>query len=380
MNTETVAISSLKLDPGNARRHDDKNLAAIRGSLEAFGQQKPLVVSGDTVAAGNGTLLAAQALGWTTVQIVRTELTGADLTAFCLADNRTAELAEWDNGVLTDTLRSLKELDFDIDSIGFADFDLSLPPEEGKTDPDAVPEQVETRCKLGDLWTLGKHRLLCGDSTNVLDVERLMGGEKADMVFTDPPYGLGDTKSFNKDHPDYADDEPFDLKLLQLWDCEYVIWGANYYEWLPAPRTKIGWIVWDKRPSRESWDAETRAAADRRFGQHFEMAVTNVTEARGKLLRRTWGGFYGTAGDVTNKIVHKTQKPIELAEMCLQPRHKTVLDYFLGSGSTLIACEKTGRRCFGMEIDAKYCDVIISRWEQFSGKIAVLTPDSAPNG
>ncbi len=119
MHTETVAIASLKLDPANARKHDEKNLAAIRGSLEAFGQQKPIIVSGDTVAAGNGTLMAAKELGWETIEVVRTELTGAELTAFCLADNRTSELAAWDDTVLGETLHILRELEFDLTSIGF---------------------------------------------------------------------------------------------------------------------------------------------------------------------------------------------------------------------------------------------------------------------
>jgi DNA modification methylase len=191
------------------------------------------------------------------------------------------------------------------------------------------------------------------------------------LAFLDPPYGLGAKKSFNQDHPDYEDDKPFDLTKLQL-PFEWVIWGANYYDWLPMPRTEIGWIVWDKRPTRENWDQETRESADRRFGQHFEIAVTNVSELRGKIIRKTWGGFYGTAGKPEDTIIHKTQKPIELIEICLQPRHKIVLDYFLGSGSTIIACEKTKRKCYGMEIDPHYCDVIIARWENFTGKKAEM--------
>ncbi len=397
MNTETVAISSLKLDPANARKHDEKNLAAIRGSLEAFGQQKPLVVSGDTVAAGNGTLLAAQALGWTTVKIVRTELTGADLTAFCLADNRTAELAEWDNGVLTDTLRSLKELDFDIESIGFADFDLSLPPEEGKTDPDAVPENVETRCKPGDLWLLGKHRLLCGDSTDVLQVERLMDGEKADLVHTDPPYNVDYS---NQDRPkagkrdlgrienDKMEDREFlqfltDALALSFVSCKD---NASIYLWYASKETlnfhaaaaAAGWsinqqIIW-KKPmllgrGRYQW-AHEPCVFGVKGSPHF-------TDDRTKTTVWDFGGYD------KSKNVHPTQKPVVIPEEAIGNSSlpgAIILDLFLGSGSTLIAAEKTGRRCFGLELDPHYCSVILARWEQFTGKIAVLTPDSAPNG
>lgn len=269
---------------------------------------------------------------------------------------------------------SMKEIEesFRFPEIDFDNFksDFFEEPSNPEKD-DAIPEKPPAVCQMGELWILGEHRLLCGDSTKIEDVENLMGGEKADIVFTDPPYGLGESKSFNEDHPDYKDDEPFDIMSLQI-EGDFVIWGANYYEKLPMPRNKIGWIVWDKRPSRDNWtkDDGKREAADRRFGQHFEIACTNVSEARGKMIRKTWGGFYGTAGNNEDEIVHKTQKPVDLSADIMQPRHKIVLDYFGGSGSTLIACEKTKRKCFMMEIDPHYCDVIIARWEKYTGQKA----------
>ncbi len=195
MKIEQISVDKLSTDPKNARKHDAKNIAAIKGSLTKFGQQKPIVVSADgIVVAGNGTLEAARALGWPTIAAHRTELTGADLTAYALADNRSGELAEWDAGVLGGLLTDLLAIDFDLGAIGFDEEDLARlidgPVNEGLTDDDAIPENVETRCKPGDLWVLGNHRLLCGDSTNVQHVERLMCGEKADMLFTDPPYGI----------------------------------------------------------------------------------------------------------------------------------------------------------------------------------------------
>ena len=196
MQIESVAIASLVFDPANARKHEAKNLDAIKGSLARFGQQKPIVVGKKgVIIAGNGTLAAARSLGWEKIDVVYTELTGTDATAFAIADNRTSELAEWDAGILSETLKSLQEMDFDLGSIGFDADDLAAliatpEPPEGLTDPDAVPENVETRCKPGDLWALGTHRLLCGDSTNVQHVERLMGGEKPLLMVTDPPYGV----------------------------------------------------------------------------------------------------------------------------------------------------------------------------------------------
>jgi DNA modification methylase len=385
--TETVAITSLRLDPNNARKHDDKNLAAIKGSLSRFGQQKPLVVTADgTVVAGNGTLEAAKALGWDEIAVVRSALPEQDLTAFALADNRSAELAAWDNEILTKTLRALEDDGFPIADIGFDDFDLSAPPPEGLTDPDAVPENVETRCKPGDLWILGNHRLLCGDSTNVQHVERLMGGEKADMLFTDPPYGVnyegghfhsGDVNVVRKREKLAADDtaaiysEVIPL-VPQFVDGPCYTWfaGTKPLE-LYSAVAQVGHvhalIIWHKINA-------TYAAMNAQYKQRHEPCL--YWKPKGSTLR--WIGpsnectLWEMKRDGRNDL-HPTQKPVELAERAINNHTaKTCLDLFLGSGSTLIACEKTNRRCFGMEIDAKYCDVVLSRWEQFTGKKATL--------
>ncbi len=401
MITKTVAISSLRLDPANARKHDEKNLAAIKGSLSAFGQQKPIVVSEDgTVIAGNGTLEAARALGWDDIAVAVSGLEGTDRTAFALADNRTAELAEWDDAVLTDTLRGLDEVGFDVGAIGFDGFDLSLPPGEGLTDPDEIPENVETRCKPGDLWVLGEHRLLCGDSTDVLQVERLMGGGKADMVFTDPPYGISIVKAGGtvgasarrgfagaKNAPgqlarareyrasEYraieGDDAPFDPSQILAMDFKTVVlWGANHYASKLPDRPQ--WLVWDKKLESGSLDHNNFS--------DVELAWTNRQALSARIYRHTWAGMLrsGERSEELKDRVHPTQKPVGLCAEVIadfSKENESVLDLFLGSGSTLIACEKTGRRCFGMEIDPKYCDVILSRWEQFMGKTASLASD-----
>jgi DNA modification methylase len=252
---------------------------------------------------------------------------------------------------------------------------------ENPNDADAVPEVTKFDfVKPGDIWTLGRHRLMCGDSTSKEDVAKLMNSSKSDMVFTDPPYGIkndsakGATYNNNKA---YDDSITFDLKQLPFLDCDWVIWGGNYYNWLPKNRTEIGWVVWDKRPTRETWDEKTREAADRIFGQHFEIAVTNISGIRGKMIRKTWGGFYGTAGNPEDAIVHRTQKPIELITHFLKSEHKIILDYFGGSGSTLIACEKTNRNCFMMELDPHYCAVILRRFAEYTGNDPVRESDGA---
>ena len=378
----TVPVDSLYFDPSNARTHDEKNLRAIKGSLATFGQVEPLVVQKSTrvVIGGNGRLAAMRAMGTETCDIVEVELDAVQASALSLALNRTAELAEWDTDVLTSTLRALDELDFDLKLIGFDDFDLSLPPAEGLTDPDAVPEAVDTRVKPGDLWQLGAHRLLCGDSTNVQHVERLMGGEKADMVFTDPPYGVNektDRKTSGRSNMaacnDFAavigdDSTATAIDAYRL--CEglgiplIIFWGANYFcEALPL---KSSWLVWDKREGKGQDD-----------NADCELAWTN-RGGPARIFAHLWKGAI-KASEHGEKRVHPTQKPVALAEWSIAeyPKSKVarVLDLFLGSGSTLIACEKTGRRCFGMEIDPKYCDVILTRWENFTGKTAQLASD-----
>lgn len=194
MKVESVNIGTLIEDPSNARKHDEKNLAAIKGSLAKFGQQKPIVVGKDNIIiAGNGTLAAAKALGWDKINIVRTDLEGSEAIAYAIADNRTGELAAWNDDVLSRTLQELKDDGFALDAIGFDEDDLAqwlkTPEVVPGCDEDEVPEVVEPKTKPGDLYQLGNHRLLCGDSTNVQHVERLMDGEKAQTFFSDPPYG-----------------------------------------------------------------------------------------------------------------------------------------------------------------------------------------------
>jgi len=379
MEVHEVDISTLAFDPANTRKHPESNMAAIKGSLAKFGQQKPIVIDkNNVVIAGNGTLAAAMALGWKMIKSVRTNLEGPEAIAFALADNRAAELAEWDLEPLSKTLQGLKDIDFDLAAIGFDDdFMTAHTPEvinEGLTDPDEIPENVETRCKPGDLWMLGNHRLLCGDSTNVQHVERLMNGEKADMVFTDPPYGVNERtmrKSAGRgklaeghDFRPVIGDDSADTAIAAFNLCSGlgingIWWGANYFAH-SVPEVS-SWLIWDKRngvPSDDNADCE--------------MAwVWNKKPAR--IFSHLWRGCI-RASEKSESKVHPTQKPIALAEWCFQNygNPKSVLDLFLGSGSTLIACEKTNRKCYGCEIDAHYCSVIIERWERFTGKKAEL--------
>lgn len=382
---EKLAISSVQLDPANARKHNEKNMAAIKGSLARFGQQKPIVIDkNNVVIAGNGTLAAAKALGWTEIGVVRTQLEGPEAIAFALADNRTAELAEWDLDVVSKTIQSLKDFDIDVGSFGFDDkFIESVTPKavgtKGLTDPDEIPEVKDTRCKPGDLWILGKHRLLCGDSTNVQHVERLMGGEKADMVFTDPPYNTGmstkddSTWLSHMFNDSFTDEEwqallsGFVASLLIATRDDSVLYVCldwrRSHELVPHLKRAFKFsnlIVWDK--------IVHGLGSDYKYTHEF----IHVCK-RGKPDIETHQGDREYQ-DVW-RIQRKMGRDTELVDRALRHASKPnglVVDIFLGSGSTLIACEKTGRRCFGMEIDPHYCDVILTRWEKFTGQSARL--------
>lgn len=385
MQIQSVALSELNLDPSNVRKHDGKNLGAIKGSLAKFGQQKPIVVDAKgIILAGNGTYAAAKELGWDKIDVVRTDLEGPEAIAYAIADNRSSELAEWDIAGLGKELEALDAIGFDLEAIGFDEDDLAkmLPevvPEEGLTDADAIPDNVDTRCRYGDLWTLDGHRLLCGDSTNIQHVERLMAGEKADMVFTDPPYGVAVVKSgkvgadfgiakkgkYSEVIGDETTDtaEGFYNTSIAFGFNKFIIWGGNYFTKFLDPSNS--WVIWNKRA--DSGIRNTFADA--------ELAWSNCGFPA-RVHNQLWNGMI-RAGEKDARV-HPTQKPIALAEFCFElSESKVIYDPFLGSGSTLIACEKTGRKCYGMEIDPKYCDVILTRWEQFTGKTAMLTAADA---
>jgi len=376
-----VSIDSIKNDPHNVRSHSERNINVIKKSLETYGQRKPIVVNQDgIIEAGNGMYQAARELGWTEIAAVRVDDKEEVAKAFGIIDNKSAELAEWDLPLLKDLLQELDTGAFDMEATGFdvkeieelvTQFHVD---EEGLTDDDAIPEDVETICKTGDLWKLGNHRLLCGDATKKEDVERLMGGEKADMVFTDPPYGIsivgnqgtagnfpGTSAPRLKAKPIIGDESPFNPSHLIDLAPIVVLWGANHYADKLPPHSK--WLIWDKKDG---------AFEGSDLGD-CEIAWTNQKGAA-RLLHHTWQGMYRKGEGERSKRLHPTQKPIALTEWALDImsviNKGIVLDPYGGSGSTLIACEKLDRKCYMMEIDEHYCDVIIERWQKFTGKQA----------
>ncbi len=382
MQFESVPIASLKFLPKNARKHSTRNIDVIKESLKACGQQKPIVVDVDgIVLAGNGTLTAAKALGWTDIWVARTSLDKKAADLFAILDNRTAELADWDAAELNECLTDLEMQGWDLQPFGWdAKEREKLKPKisnEGLTDEDAIPENVESRAQLGDVWQMGNHRLICGDSCNILDIEKLMGGQKADMVFTDPPYGVSYQSNGRKQKFDViANDDTILTEWMSAlpvvssgWVFVWTSWKVLGV-WLEATKpigAMTNMIVWAKGGGGIGDLAGT-------FSSDYEVAL--VFNRGAKLLGERLGSVWSVGKDAASKYVHPTQKPVALAEMAFSSCVKSggrVLDLFLGSGSTLIACEKSNRVCYGMELDPKYCDVIIKRWEQFTGKTASLT-------
>lgn len=404
-----VPIETLIPDPSNARKHSKKNLAAIKGSLARFGQQKPIVISKDKIViAGNGTLSAAKELGWTEIEVVESKLTGSEITAFAIADNRTGELAEWDLDVLPGALKALGE-EFDLGEIGFDSNDLAKlikDVKEGATADDEIPENVEHRAKLGDLWILGEHRLICGDSSDLLVLERLMQGEKADLVFTDPPYGaVGKHKDevntglkyeesfrdvnnrayktinkrtdlFNFDPALFLNSLPlvFEKNKMNAYIfCDKTLL-PKYLNFAIESDYQYNILIWKKigshgtgsLPLRGTFRPDVEYIVAMRRSGIWNNAVPGVNYSKVIEAKRETKVSYED---------HPTMKPVEIiVNECLisSNRKGIVVDFFLGSGSTMIACEKIERRCFGVEISPKYCDVILARWEKFTGKQATL--------
>lgn len=382
MQIKKVEVEKLIPYVRNSRTHSDAQVAQIAASIKEFGWTNPILVDGENgIIAGHGRLLAARKLGAKDVPVIElAHLTESQKRAYVIADNQLAMNAGWDTAMLTLELADLKDSDFDLDLIGFDAKELEklLEPEqvEGLTDEDAVPDAPEEpKTKLGDIYQLGSHRLMCGDSTSIDAVEKLMDGQKADMVFTDPPYnidyqGVKDKREKIKNDK-MPDNEFVDFLTESLMGCEtmYVCCSWHYAHLFREAMIRIArqpkaMIVWDKvNPAQH---------LDKYFKQHEIIFYYG-----------DYGGQKTLRGDVwtlkrQKNTVHPTMKPVELIEIALQdnPGKKVVYDGFGGSGSTMISCEKLGRQARMMELDPKYCDVIVKRWEDFTGKKAILLTET----
>ena len=390
----------------NSRTHNDEQVAQIVASIKEFGFTNPILIGADDVIiAGHGRLLAAQRMGLKEVPIVRLpHLTETQRRALVIADNKIALNAGWDEEMLALEMKELGDMDFDLDLLGFSLDELKEleafgePEPSGNADEDEVPEVPEEAVtKSGDMWILGEHRLLCGDTTMVDDLKKLMADDTADMIFTDPPYNvnygatmkdslryhagtLGGRKIMNDNLGDgFAQFLTDSLSNLMMFNkgAAYVCMSSSEFHTLYSAFVSAGgkwstFIIWAK-------NTFTLGRAD--YQRQYEPILYGWSADK----KHYWCGDRDQS-DVWeyNKPVrndlHPTMKPVELVERAINNSSKVgdiVLDGFGGSGSTLIAAEKTRRKARLMELDPKFCDVIVRRWEEYTGKKAELLQDNA---
>jgi len=375
-----MKIKNRKITDLIAAEYNPRELTAeqhqqLKDSLSRFGVVDPVIVNThpereNIIVGGHQRAKVWSAMGNKEIPTVEVELTPAKERELNIRLNKNS--GQWDEQALQEYFNTdeLVEWGFDGEELKFFEQSETT---EGLIDDDEIPEVTEAITQEGDLWILGEHRLLCGDSTKQEDVERLMDGNKADMVFTDPPYGIdvvgnggnigGDTKNAKAGRYKKVinDDKEYNPNHLFPMAENLVVFGANYFsDKLP----KGQWIVWDK---------------NRPEGTTFSDCELAWTTGKGIAINKykcTWDGFHreGESG----KRFHPTQKPIKLfVDIFNDYQFDICIDPFLGSGSTLIACEKTNRKCYGMELDPHYCDVIVKRWEEYTGKKAEKTTEMA---
>jgi len=400
---EYVEVKKLIPYARNSRTHSDEQVAQICGSIKEFGFTNPVLIDGEgVIIAGHGRTIAAQRLNMKEVPCLRLDyLTEAQKKAYVIADNKLALNAGWDDEMLALELGDLKDLDFDLSLTGFDDDELNKllaeAVNEGLVDEDEAPlPPDEPISKLGDVWQLGSHRVMCGDSTSIDAVDKLMEGQKADMVFTDPPYGMsyggGRAKgdhALNKNggvlikaHGMIKGDDLEGESLINLVRDAIATCiasskqGAAYYicfTWRTYSEFEeaialggasvANCIVWDKK-------SIGLGNANYRPQHEFIFYVKGGAWYGDRSQSDVWYMSRGATGE----YVHPTQKPVELVERAISNSSKPgdlVLDVFGGSGSTLIACEKTSRHCRLVDLDPKYVDVMVKRWQDYTGKQAI---------
>jgi DNA modification methylase len=377
----------------NARTHSDEQITQIAASIAKFGFTNPILVDGNAgIMAGHGRLLAARQLGLAQVPVVILDhLSEVQRRANILADNKLALNAGWDDELLRSELAALEAGGFDLDLVGFDDdelADLLADPdsEGGNPDEDLVPEAPVTPTSVtGDVWQLGNHRLLCGDATNIADIEKLLAGSLADMTFSDPPYNVSYTGSVTDKQRGTTrtianDDLGGAFRQFLVDSCRniltvtkggvYICMSSSELHNLQAAFKEAGghwstFVIWAK-------NTFTLGRSD--YQRQYEPILYGWKEGTDHFWcgARDQGDVWFVNKQQVNDL-HPTMKPVELVERAIRNSSKSrdiVLDPFGGSGSTLIACEKAGRQARLLELEPRYCDVIVKRWEEYSGRQA----------
>lgn len=389
---KTVSVEKLIPYARNSRTHSEAQVAKIAASIKEFGFLNPIITDGKNgIVAGHGRVMAAQKLGLKELPVIEaSHLTEAQKRAYVIADNRLALDAGWDNDMLKVELQELSDLDFDLSLTGFDEKELDgfLEPEPsaGLTDDDAVPEAPEQPVTVeGDVWLLGKHRLMCGDSTSIEHLERLCDGQLVDMWLTDPPYNVayeGKTKDALTIKNDKMDDGGFRQFLTDAYIAADAVMkaGAVFYIWhadsegynFRGAAKDAGWTV------RQCliWKKQTMVMGRQDYHWKHEPCLYGWKDGAAHLWATDRKQTTILEFDRPSRNAeHPTMKPVELFEYQMLNNTKgsdLVLDSFAGSGTTAIACQKHGRQARLMELDPKYCDVIVKRWQDFTGEQATL--------
>lgn len=383
MEIQQIEVAELKEYENNPRNNDEA-AQAVAESIKEFGFKIPIVIDiSGVIIAGHTRLKAAKVLGLEKVPcIVADDLTPEQVQAFRLADNKTGELADWDFKKLEEELKLLTAFDFDMTVFGF---DETIFEEQTETIEDDIPvvdEESEPITKKGNVWQLGKHRLICGDSTKIETVKKLMEGEKVDLLVTDPPYNInykGKTSESLTIKNDNMTADEFSSFLLEVFNNADSVMkeGAAFYIWHAARTQRLfeECMPWEIR-QQLIWNKSSMTFGRQDYQWKHEPCFYGWKE----------GAPHKWYGDRTQTTVldfpkparngeHPTMKPVELIAYQIEnstKRGESVLDIFGGSGSTLIACEQLGRNCYMLELDPKYCDVIIKRWETLTGEKAQI--------
>jgi DNA modification methylase len=393
MQIKEVAVDKLIPYAKNSRTHSPEQVAQIAASIKEFGFRNPILVDGLGIIAGHGRLMASIKLGLDKVPTIDcSDMSESQKKAYIIADNKLALNAGWDTAMLSIEMKDLEDEGFDLSLTGFDDSELDallnvIEGTDGLTDENAVPNvPEEAKTKLGDIYILGNHRLMCGDSTSIDSVEKLMNGQLADQLVTDPPYNIayeGGSKKREQIKNDEMADEEFRQFLKDVYIAANAVMkaGAVFYIWhadtegynFRGAARDMGWkvrqtLIWNKDNSAFGrsdyhWKHEPCLYGWKEGAAHLWAAdrkQTTVIECKRP----------------SKSDLHPTMKPVELMEYQILNNTKgsdIVLDLFGGSGSTMIAAEKIGRKSCLMELDPKYCDVIVKRWEDFTGKKAVLS-------
>ena len=383
LSVEYLPVGALRPYERNARKHRKEDVQGIVNSIKQFGFDDPIGIWGpdNLIVEGHGRLLAAKQLGMETVPCIRLDhLNDEQRRAYALAHNKTAENSEWDFDILPEELESI--VDIDMSQFGF---DINLD-EEQEIVEDEVPEvPEEPRTRLGDIYQLGSHRLICGDSTDVAVIDRLMDGVKADMVFTDPPFGVNVKGGKDKGNMIMGDLTqtaiPFAFEIA-VTKCTKE--KAHFYFCGAEANIQLYQKLFDRYlhilPKHLIWVKNGFVMKQNGYHNQFEIIYHGYKQGSGGLW---YGGrtedeasdVWHINRDASTTYLHPTQKPIGVPARAIKnscPPNGSCVDLFGGSGSTLIACEQLNRKCYMCELDPKYCDVIVDRWEKFTGEKAVL--------